>query len=422
MKKGKVTAVATVLLLTIVAAIFGVMYLGPHIKLGLDLRGGVQVRLQAQGELQKNDVDKVIEVMNTRINALGVTEPNIQKEGDSRVLIELPGVQDPEEAISIIGRTAQLTFRTYDGEGNENIILDGSQLKTALEAKDNQTGGYVVQVAFDDEGKAVFAQTTKEMVEKFSDLTPEKAFAEGNFQRNIAIYLDDEMISFPFVTQAIPNGEAIITGYNSLESARVLALQLQSGALPVPVEIIEKRTIGPTLGADSIGKSQTAALVGLLLIIIFMIVVYRLPGVVAGFSLIMYSLLLAGALVLLNATLTLPGILGFVLSIGMCIDANIIIYERIKEELTKGKSLKAAIDAGFSRALNTIIDSNVTTLIAAGVLFWLGTGSIRGFAVTLSVGILISMFTAILYTRFLLRGFAQSGFVTDVRYYGGKGE
>ena len=203
--------------------------------------------------------------------------------------------------------------------------------------------------------------------------------------------------------------------------ARQLALLLKSGALPVPVEIVEKRTIGPTLGADSIKKSQTAGIIGLVLVVLFVIVLYKLPGVIAGFSLVLYSVLLLSVMALIKATLTLPGILGVVLSIGMCVDSNIIIYERLKEELASGKTLRASISAGFSRALWTIVDANVTTLIAAAVLFWKGTGSIRGFAVTLSLGIVISMFTAITYTRFLLKNIAESGLFTNPALYGWKG-
>ncbi|MDR1193113.1 MAG: protein translocase subunit SecD [Peptococcaceae bacterium] len=427
MKAGKATAVILVLVLTVVCAYLGVVYLGDYLKLGLDLRGGVQVRIQAVGEATRDDLDRVIAVMDSRINGLGVTEPTIQREGDNRILLELPGVQDPDEALDMIGRTGFLTFRTFDGEGNETVVLDGSNLLSAKEAVESgggtpgnlSQGGYVVQLTFNAEGQRIFADTTRRLVSDYGGLTSSAA-SDGDLRRNIAIYLDDELISMPYVTTVIPDGNAVITGYSSLAEARQLALTLQSGALPMPVEIVEKRTIGPTLGADSIAKSQMAGLVGLALVILFMIAFYRLPGVFAGFSLILYSFLLLGAMALIKATLTLPGILGIILTIGMCIDANIIIYERMLEEMGRGKSLRAAIDAGFSRALWTIVDSNVTTLIAAAVLFWKGTGSIRGFAVTLSLGILISMFTAITYSRFLLKNTVESGLVKNPVLYGGK--
>jgi preprotein translocase subunit SecD len=279
---------------------------------------------------------------------------------------------------------------------------------------------YVVRLDFDNDGKRIFAETTQALVNNYPALTINNAYANNDYRRNIAIYLDEEVISFPFVSTAIPTGEAVITGYKSLAEARQLAMLLKSGALPVPVEIVEKRTIGPTLGADSIQKSQLAGLVGLSLVVLFMVAIYRLPGVVAGFSLVLFSVLLVAAMALLKATLTLPGILGIVLSIGMCVDSNIIIYERIKDELAAGKTLRSSVNSGFNRALWTIIDSNVTTLIVAGVLFWKGTGSIKGFAVTLTLGIVLSMFTAVIYTRFLLKNMAESGLATNPVLYGGK--
>ncbi|MCL1804392.1 MAG: protein translocase subunit SecD [Clostridiales bacterium] len=430
MKTGKAAAVLVVLVLTIASAILGITYLGQYLKLGLDLKGGVQVRVQAQGDATKEEMDKVMSIMNMRINSLGVTEPSIQREGANRVLIELPGVQDPEEAIAMIGKTAYLTFGIFDEEGNVGIVLDGSHLVNAQEAlqpASTQPGSmqfgdeYVVRLDFDNEGKQIFAETTQYLVDTYPNLSIYDASYSGDWRRNIAIFLDDDIISVPFVSVAIPTGEAVITGYKSLAEARQLALLLKSGALPVPVEIVEKRTIGPTLGADSIKKSQTAGLIGLALVIIFVLVVYRLPGVIAGFSLVLYSVLLLSVMALIRATLTLPGILGIVLSIGMCVDSNIIIYERLKDELRSGKTLRSAINSGFSRALWTIIDSNVTTLIAAAVLFWKGTGSIKGFAVTLSIGILISMFTAIVYTRFLLKNTAESGLFANLALYGVKG-
>jgi preprotein translocase subunit SecD len=427
-KIGKTAALLVALILTLASGYLALRYLGGYLKLGLDLKGGAQVRLQAAAEVTQAEMDKVMSIVNLRINSLGLTEPVIQQEGNNRVLVELPGVQDPEEAIAMIGKTAYLTFCTFDEEGNPTVILDGSHLANATEAiqSSNRPGAisgdeYVVRLEFDAEGKKIFADTTQRLTETYPDLTINDVTLNGDLRRNIAIYLDEDVISLPFVNTAIPSGDAVITGYSSLQDARQLALLLQSGALPVPVEIVEKRTIGPTLGADSIQKSQRAGLIGLGLVVIFMVVVYRFPGVIAGFSLILYTVLLLGAMALIKATLTLPGILGIVLTIGMCVDSNIIIYERLKEELSRGKTLRASISAGFSRALWTIVDSNVTTLIAAAVLFWKGTGSIKGFAVTLSLGILISMFTAITYTRFLLKNAAESGMVTNPWLYGGKG-
>ncbi len=410
MKWGKVVSIVLVVALIIGAAFMAAEPLQKNLKLGLDLKGGVQVRLEAKGEVTDRDIAQIIAIMRNRVDSLGVAEPNIQQEGDNRVLIELPGAKDPEEAIRTIGKTAQLEFRLYDG----TIILDGSDLEDAQEAKDPQTGEIYVALKFKPEGAKKFADTTAELVAKY----PEVNGQQDRQHRVIGIFLDEEMLQIPYVSTTIPDGQAQITGYSDLNEAHNIALLLRSGALPVPVEIIEKRTVGPTLGADSIAKSKTTAIYGLAAIMIFMLLFYRLPGVVADVSLVLYSLLNIGILILLNATLTLPGIAGFLLSVGMCVDANIIIYERLKEELRNGKSLRAAIDSGFRRAFWTIFDANITTLIAAGVLFYLGSGTIKGFAVTLSIGILCSMFTAITFTRFMLKMLAESNIAKNPKIYG----
>lgn len=409
MKWGKVISIFVIVALIIGAAFMAANPLQKSIKLGLDLKGGVQVRLEAQGPVTDNDLDQIIAIMRNRVDSLGVTEPNIQKEGSNRILIELPGVKDPEEAINIIGKTAKLEFKIYDG----TTILEGKDLEEAKEAKDPQSGESVVLLKFKAEGTKIFADTTAKLVKDFPEVGGER-----DQRRIIGIFLDGEILQLPYVMDPIPSGEARITGYKDLSDARNIALLLRSGALPVPVEIIEKRTIGPTLGADSIVKSEKAAIWGIAVIMLFMLLYYRVPGIIANVSLVLYSLIVLGLLAALNATLTLPGIAGFLLSIGMCVDANIIIYERLKEELRLGKSLRAAIDAGFTRAFWTIFDSNVTTLIAAGVLFYLGSGTIKGFAVTLSIGILSSMFTAITFTRFILKQLADSKLVTNLKLYG----
>ncbi|MBZ4655230.1 MAG: protein-export rane protein SecD [Peptococcaceae bacterium] len=409
MKWGKVVAIFLIVALIAGAAFYAVEPLKNNLKLGLDLKGGVQVRLEAKGPATDRDMDQIIAVMDKRVNALGVTEPIIQKEGKNRIIIELPGVKDPEEAVRIIGKTAHLEFRTYDG----TTVLEGKDLQEAVEAKDPQRGEAYVALKFKAEGTKKFADITRQLVEQYPEIDGKK-----DPRRVIGIFLDNEMLQIPYVTEPIPNGEARITGYADLKEAHEIALLLRSGALPVPVEMVEKRTVGPTLGADSIIKSKNAGIYGIIAIMLFMLVYYRVPGLIANISLVLYSLLVLGILAGINATLTLPGIAGFLLSIGMCVDANIIIYERLKEELRNGKSLRAAIDAGFSRAFWTIFDANVTTLIAAGVLFYLGTGTIKGFAVTLSIGILCSMFTAITFTRFMLKHLADSRLVTNSKFYG----
>jgi preprotein translocase subunit SecD len=325
-------------------------------------------------------------------------------------LIELPGVKDPETAINIIGKTAQLEFMTAEGV----TVLTGKDVKDAQEGKDAQTGEVFIGLSLNDEGTKKFADITTQLVSQYPEINNQR-----DERRIIAIVLDEEVLTAPYVMEPITTGEgARITGFADLTEAHNTAMLLRSGALPVPVEIIEKRTVGPTLGADSILKSTKAGIWGIVIIMIFMLVFYRVPGIIASISLVLYSLIVLGVFAGINATLTLPGIAGFLLSIGMCVDANIIIYERLKEELRNGKSLRAAIESGFSRAFWTIFDSNVTTLIAAGVLFYLGTGTIKGFAVTLSIGILSSMFTAITFTRFMLKTLADSKLITNTKLFG----
>lgn len=410
MRWGKVVALLLVIIIIIGAAALAVNPLRNSIKLGLDLRGGVQVRLQAKGEVTDEELNKVIAIMRNRVDKLGVTEPIIQKEGTNRVLIELPGVQDPESAINIIGKTAQLEFKTADGA----TVLTGKDLKYAQEGKDATTGEVFVGLELNEEGIKKFADITTQLVNLYPEVNGQR-----DERRVIAIMLDEEVLQAPYVIEPITTGTgARITGYANLEEAHNIAVLLRSGALPVPVEIIEKRTVGPTLGADSIVKSTKAGIWGIVAIMVFMLAFYRVPGIIANISLVLYSLIVLGIFAGINATLTLPGIAGFLLSIGMCVDANIIIYERLKDELRNGKSIRAAIDAGFSRAFWTIFDSNVTTLIAAGVLFYLGTGTIKGFAVTLSIGILSSMFTAITFTRFMLKSLADSKIIKNPKLFG----
>ncbi|HOB82423.1 MAG TPA: protein translocase subunit SecD [Peptococcaceae bacterium] len=409
MRWEKLISLIIIVALVIGGAYFAAKPIQENVKLGLDLKGGVQVRLQAKGTVTDRDIEQVMEVMRMRVDELGVTEPVIQKEGSNRVLIEIPGVEDPDKAIELIGKVAKLEFRLPDG----TVVLDGSELKDAREEKDPSTGQVYVALEFKESGAKKFADVTTQLVKEY----PEKDGVRPE-QRFIAIYLDEELLQNPYVKEAIPSGKATIDGYESLEEARNIALLLRSGALPVEVEIIENRTIGPTLGADSINKSLDAAIWGLGAVFLFMLIMYRLPGIIANMSLVLYALLLMGALIALNATLTLPGIAGFLLSVGMCVDANIIIYERLKDELRNGKSLRAGVDAGFARAFWTIFDSNVTTLLAAAVLFYFGSGSIKGFAVTLSVGIICSMFTAITFTRFMLKLMVESGIAKNPKLYG----
>lgn len=393
----KVNATSLVKLIAVVLAVAllaGLSYnpIKERINLGLDLRGGLHVVMEAQEKpgkkITQDTIQKSIGILRQRVDQLGVTEPIIQGEGNTRVIVELPGVDDPDAAASFIGQTAELEFKDENG----NVVLSGENLKEAKAELDPQTSEPQVSLEFDKVG-----------AEKF------RVFSAQNIGKSMGIYLDDKIFTNPTIREEIPNGMARISGgFETLKDAEDTAVLLRSGALPVSLSIEEKRTVGPMLGSDSLAKSVKAGAIGLIMILVFMIGYYRVPGLVATVSLVLYSAIVLWVMVGLNATLTLPGIAGFILSIGMAVDANIIIYERIKDELRHGKTLKAAIEAGFGRAFWTIFDSNITTLIAAGVLMFFGTGPIKGFAVTLSIGIVASMFTAITFTRWILK------LVTDI--------
>ena len=382
--------VVAVLILIAGAVFFSVAPL-LGINLGLDLQGGAQVVLQALPEagstVTSEDMSKLTEVMRKRVDEFGVSEPVIQREGTDRLIIELAGVDNPDQAIDMLGRTAILEFRGPNGI----VIVTGSDLVDAKAQINNNTVNTrernQVVLTFSSAGAELFKNATATF-----------------YQQQIGIYLDDVLISNPVVQAVISDGIATISGsFETFESASQLAALLRGGSLPVKIDILSKRTVGPTLGQDSLEKSLNAALIGLIVLAAFMILYYRLPGSWACISLVVYALIILWLLNLLKATLTLTSIAGFILSIGMAVDANIIIYERIKEELFSGKSLKAAIESGFKRAFATIFDSNLTTLIAAVVLYYFGSGSIRGFALTLSIGLIASMFTAISFTRYMLR-------------------
>jgi len=403
MKSGSFIKPLVVVIALALAVFFSITPLTQNINLGLDLQGGVQVLLKAtsltEGQAVTDDeMNQFLEVMRKRVDAFGLNEPVIQREGTDRLIIELAGIDDPESAIATLGRTAKLEFRDPSGE----VIITGSDLANATAQIDPTTNENEIVLAFNAEGTKKFGAATARLV-----------------GQPINIYLDDQLIQSPNVKEPIMDGNASISGgFATYEEAANSATLLRSGALPVGIEVLSKTIIGPSLGSDSLDKSINAAVIGLILLAVFIIAYYRLPGLIAAVSLVLYSLILLWVLNLLGATLTLPGIAGFILSIGVAVDANIIIYERLKEELFSGKSLNAAIDAGFKRAFATIFDSNATTLIAALVLFKLGSGSIQGFAATLSIGIVASMFTAITFTRFMLRNTANVELFHHKSYYG----
>ena len=395
-------------LIAVIAVIVGVFFafvspLANSIRQGLDLQGGTHVVLEAVDtpEAQVNDdaMQRVVKIMEKRVNELGLTEPLIQRQGERRIIIELPGIKDPDSAIKTIGKTAMLEFKDEDG----NTVMTGTDLKNAQDAR-NQQNQYVVNLEFSDEG-----------AKKFADLTTK------NVGRRIAILLDGEVLTNPNVREPITGGRAEITGQESQEEAHRIAMLLRSGALPVKVNIIETRTVGPTLGQDSKDKSEFAFVIGISAVLVFMILFYRLSGLIADLSLMAYVILLLFLLKMLDATLTLPGVAGIILSIGMAVDANVLIFEHFKEEYRLGKTLRLSMEAGFKRAFTTIFDSNITTIIAALVLFFFGTGTIKGFAITLGLGVVLSMLTAITLTQYMLKLLIASNICKNPAVYGATG-
>jgi len=373
-------------------------------KLGLDLQGGTQLTLQAAldnvpGDQQDAAMKGVLNVLGRRVNAYGVAEPEIQQRGTDRIIVQLPGVKDIEEAKKLIGQTAKLEFKERDASGQwanatgtvngETKELTGAYLVPGHQQVSFQSRGGLPEVAFEfnGEGAEMFGQITQRLIAK-----------------PLGIFLDGQLISAPTVNAVITNS-GIITGL-SLEQARLLAIQLNAGALPVPIAIVEERTVDATLGADSVHRSIVAGEIALAVVVLFMLMYYRLPGLAASCALIVYSLIALAIFKLIPVTLTLAGIAGFILSVGMAVDANILIFERMKEELRSGKTLGGAIRAGEDRAWPSIRDSNTSTLITCGVLYFFGqqfgATIIMGFALVLAIGVVTSLFSAIVVTRAFL--------------------
>ena len=430
------------LIIVLVIAAIWVLFQFP-VAQGLDLRGGSQLTILVKPteeikQITTEQLEAVQTVIENRVNALGVSEPVVQTIGQDQILVQLPGVNDPEQAERVLGGTAQLDFRRESFEtaallnvrqkelsqllqqqaaqpGEQAAIkekiaakqqqivelqpklfertgLTGRNLRYATAAPAQVGNQWKVAIEFDAQGAQLFADLTRQVA------------SDGS---RLGIFLDNELISAPGVSReyektGITGGRAEISGNFNAQSATELALQLRGGSLPVPVEIVENRTVGATLGRDSIQRSIYAGVGGLILVLIFMVVYYRLPGIIADVALAIYALLTWAAFALLGVTLTLPGIAGFILSIGMAVDANVLIFERTREELRAGKSLYRSVESGFYRAFSSILDGNVTTIIACAALFWLGSGLVRGFALTLAIGVAVSMFTAITCSRTLM--------------------
>ncbi|MFC2294687.1 MAG: protein translocase subunit SecD [Leptotrichia hongkongensis] len=360
------------------------------VKLGLDLRGGTSVVLQAQGKIEPDTMSKVKNIIERRVNSIGVAEPVIQLSGNDKLIVELAGIKDPQKAIELIGTTAKLEFRIKNKDGYGPVLLEGSALKTAGVSRD-QVGMPSVSFELNSQGANTFAKITRE-----------------NIGKQLAIMLDNKEQSAPTINSEINGGSGIITGRFSIEEANNLANLLKSGALPVEIKIVENRTVGATLGVDSIRQTGIAGLIALGVISVFMIAIYKIPGIVADIALLINGVLVLGLLSGIGAALTLPGIAGFILTLGMAVDSNVITYERIKEELRLGESLHDAVEKGYENAFPAIIDGNLTTMLVAAVLFFLGTGPIKGFAVTLALGVVATVITGVFVSKIFLKLFIKT--------------
>ena len=362
------------------------------IRRGIDLAGGSALVFEAADADQKvteKDIEAAKQVLQTRLSAQGYTEATVASHGENRIKVEIPG-EDISNAEELLGKTAKLAFTDYEG----NVVLEGDDVKGAKAEYgpiSDGTSAYKVTLTFTNNGTKKFSEATG----RISQL------GEGN--NFIAIVLDNAVVSQPRVSQQITESECYIEGDFTNEEAKTLASQIQGGKLPFSLKLAESRTIGATLGEKALDNSLTAAAIGLILVMLFMIVLYRMCGFIASISLIGYVSIVSLILGALRINLTLPGIAGVILTIGTAVDANVIIFERIKEELSNGKTIRASVDSGFHRAFTAILDSNITTVIAAAVLYVFGTGTIQSFAVTLFIGTVVSMFTAIVLTRFMLR-------------------
>ncbi|MDD6611611.1 MAG: protein translocase subunit SecD [Butyricicoccus sp.] len=429
MKKSILSFIAVIAVIALLSctAVFG-LNVGPlsiasvmdeedGIRRGLDLVGGSSITFEAildddynKANLQ-TDMASVQAMLQKRLDSLGYTEATVELVGDNRVKVDIPAINDPAEAVSVLGATAQLTFT--DAEGN--VVLDGSGIKSATSgygqiSQSDMTSQHYVTVTFNDDA-----------VEKWTEATKAAANAESG-SNYIKIMMDDEVLSQPsvgseYAATGITGDSCVISGSFTAETAKTLAEQINIGQLPFSLEEVSMSSVGPQLGEKALSTSIKAGALGILLVMLFMILFYRLPGMVASIALIFYTALDLVILSAAHVNLSLPGIAGIILSIGMAVDANVVIFERMRDELSNGKTIRAAIDAGFNRAFSAILDSNVTTLIAAFVLYFMGTGTVKGFALTLGIGVVLSMFTAVTVTKFLLKRMADFR-ITNPKLYG----
>ncbi|HJD00601.1 protein translocase subunit SecD [Candidatus Arthromitus sp. SFB-turkey] len=377
--------------------IFGYKFMNfnESIKKGLDLQGGVSVLQEiVDEEVTKDTLQRTRELLSLRVNKFGLSEPVVAIEGDNRIRIDLAGVFDSDDIVKTLTSTGELTFKDENG----NVLLTGNDVKDATAVLTNE-GKAIIQLKFTPEGTQKFAEATK-----------------NNLNKTIEISMDDQVLTKPVVNTEITEGEAVIEGSRSFEEANKVASIIQSGALPVTLKTISVSTVGPTLGAEAIPNTVKAGIIGFIFIFIIMFIRYRFPGVIATMSLFIYMLLFLFIFSLIQAVLTLPGIAGILLTLGMAIDANILIFERIREELIKGKSVKIAIRIGFDKAMSSILDSNITTIIAGLVLYFIGTGGVKGFATTLLIGTVLSMFSSIVITKFMIKLIYNIGLRSKASY------
>jgi len=375
------------------------------VRQGLDLQGGVQLRYEldlsktADGD-RAQAIESTRKVIERRVNSTGVSEPVIQptKVGDSQaILVELPGIKDVQQAVDLIGKTAQLDFRELDPNSDPNnpkwlpTQLSGKELSKATVTFEQNTNAPQISLEFNSDGTQLFGDITNR-----------------NVGKQVAIFLDDQILSAPTVQEQITTGQAVISGQFTIDEAKQIVSLLNAGALDVPIKLVEQRTIGATLGADSVKKSLVAGVLGLGLVMLFMVINYRLAGFVAVLALLGYTVITLGLFKFVPVTLTLAGIAGFILSIGMAVDANILIFERMREELRAGKEFTLALEEAFRRAWPSVRDSNASTLITCGILFFNTTGLVKGFALTLAIGVIVSLFSSVTTSRAFLRLFARN--------------
>lgn len=370
---------------------------GEVITKGLDLQGGVSVVMEIQEEtVQPEDLEKTKEQLSLRVNKIGVAETVVTTEGDKRIRIDIPGMFNSSDIVTDLSKSGELTFKSPDGE----VLLTGQDIKKASAVTNQETAKPEVALEMNEAGTKKFADATQKYQGKA-----------------ISIYMDDEELSSPTVQSIISDGKAVITGSKSPEEAKKLAGLINAGALPATVKAVSVQTVGAQLGAEALPNALKAGAIGIALVFLFMILYYRVPGILSCVALALYICLVLFIFGEVGTTLTLPGIAALLLTIGMAVDANVLIFERIREELKKGVSVRTSVERGFENAMSSIVDSNVTTIIAALVLYFFGSGTVKGFAVTLMIGILVSLFTALVVTKFFIKQAVEMGLLTKLSHF-----